>query len=418
MTVELRPLGVSCNIACQYCYQNMHRDAGQTTKRYDMDAMKRAIEEIGGPFHLFGGEPLLVPEHDLEDLFAWGLDKYGENGIQTNGVLINANHIRMFQQYKVTVGLSIDGPGELNDARWAGTLERTRAATAASERSIELLCAAGVMPGIMVQLNRCNGSAERLPRLCQWFRELDAKGIRSARLHILEIENEPIRDKYGLTPDENVVAFRTCREMESVMTSLSFDVFDDQKQMLLMQDDEITCTWRGCDPYTTEAVNGVGGTGERHNCGLTDKEGIDFQKPERSGYERYLALYRTPHEYGGCCGCRFFTACKGQCPGTGIDRDWRNRTENCAVWKALFETAEENLLEEGFVPLSVHPDRPAVEQAMTSAWERGENPTLESLAERLGIEQSGRCAGRRIDLDDWATEVPLTEFQGARSMGH
>jgi hypothetical protein len=73
------------------------------------------------------------------------------------------------------------------------------------------------------------------------------------------------------------------------------------------------------------------------------------------------------------------------------------------VWKALFETAESNLLEEGLIPLSVHPDRPAVEQAMTSAWERGDNPTLESLADRLGIKRTGRCVGRRIDLDDWST---------------
>jgi uncharacterized protein len=260
------------------------------------------------------------------------------------------------------------------------------------------------MPGIMVQLNRCNASAEKLPRLCAWFRELGAMGIKSARLHILEIENETIREKYGLTAAENVAAFRTCCELEPGMTRLSFDVFDDQKQMLLMQDDEITCTWRGCDPYTTEAVNGVGGSGDRHNCGLTDKEGINFQKPESAGYERYLALYRTPHEYGGCRGCRFFMACKGQCPGTAIDRDWRNRTENCEVWKTLFETAEASLMKEGFVPSSVHPDRPALEQAMTAAWERGENPTLESLAEQLGIEPTGRRSGRRIDPDDWTVE--------------
>ncbi len=28
MSVELRPLGVQCNIQCQYCYQNPQRDAG------------------------------------------------------------------------------------------------------------------------------------------------------------------------------------------------------------------------------------------------------------------------------------------------------------------------------------------------------------------------------------------------------
>ena len=49
MGVELRPLGVKCNIRCEYCYQNPQR-------------------------------------------------KYGSNSIQTNGVLIDENHIRMFQQ--------------------------------------------------------------------------------------------------------------------------------------------------------------------------------------------------------------------------------------------------------------------------------------------------------------------------------
>lgn len=402
MTVELRPLGVNCNIACQYCYQNMHRDAGQVAKSYDLDAMKTAIEEIGGPFHLFGGEPLLVPEDDLEDLFVWGLEKYGENGIQTNGVLINDNHIRMFRKYRVTVGISIDGPGELNDARWNGTLERTREATLRSEQAIELLYSNGIMPGIMVQLNRCNASADRLPRLCDWFMELDAMGISSARLHILEIENELIRQKYGLSPTENVAAFKACCDLEARLSRLSFDVFDDQKQMLLMQDDEITCTWRGCDPYTTEAVNGVGGNGERHNCGLTDKEGINFQKPDAQGYERYLALYLTPHEFGGCKDCRFFLACKGQCPGTAIDRDWRNRTENCEVWQTMFELAESTLLNQGMTPLSVHPVRDRVETAMVSAWEKGENPTLESLAEKFGVKTTASELPFRVDVSDWA----------------
>ena len=55
-------------------------------------------------------EPLLV-EDDLEELWAWGLEKFGFNGVQTNGTLVNDNHIRLFKQYKVQVGLSIDSPG-------------------------------------------------------------------------------------------------------------------------------------------------------------------------------------------------------------------------------------------------------------------------------------------------------------------
>jgi uncharacterized protein len=70
MGVELRPLGVNCNIGCQYCYQNPQRDAGNLTRSYDLEAMKRAVLSEGGPFILFGGEPLLMPEDDLETLWA------------------------------------------------------------------------------------------------------------------------------------------------------------------------------------------------------------------------------------------------------------------------------------------------------------------------------------------------------------
>ena len=88
MSVELRPLGVACNIQCQYCYQNPVRDAGNVPRSYDLDKMKAAIEAEGGPFSLFGGEPLLVPIADLEELWSWGLERYGHNSLQTNGTLI------------------------------------------------------------------------------------------------------------------------------------------------------------------------------------------------------------------------------------------------------------------------------------------------------------------------------------------
>ncbi len=165
MGVELRPLGVRCNIQCQYCYQNPQRDAGNLTPSYDLDLMKAAITAEGGPFALFGGEPLLVPERDLEELWSWGLEQFGQNTVQTNGTLINDEHVRMFRAYKVAVGISIDGPGELNDVRWQGTLEKTRAATAKTEQAIERLCQEGLKPSLIVTLHRANASAGRLPHV-------------------------------------------------------------------------------------------------------------------------------------------------------------------------------------------------------------------------------------------------------------
>jgi len=135
MTVELRPLGVACNLACQYCYQQPQRDAGNQRTPYDLEKMKRAIARVGGPFTLFGGEPLLMRFEDLEDVFTWGLEKFGANSIQTNGALIEERHIELFYRCKVSVGISIDGPDDLNDVRWNGGVEKTRKTTRISNRS-------------------------------------------------------------------------------------------------------------------------------------------------------------------------------------------------------------------------------------------------------------------------------------------
>src|SRR5882724_3561551 len=126
MAIEVRPLNVLCNIQCQYCYQNPQRDSGSTSNTYDMKKIKDAIIAEGGRFSLFGGEALLVPVEDLEELWSFGYARYGANGVQTNGTLISNRHIELFRKYRVHVGISVDGPGELNDVRWHGNLERTR----------------------------------------------------------------------------------------------------------------------------------------------------------------------------------------------------------------------------------------------------------------------------------------------------
>lgn len=379
MTVELRPLGVKCNIQCQYCYQNPQRDAGNIGHAYDIDAMKAAILQEGGPFTLFGGEPLLVRLEDLEQLFAWGLEQFGKNGIQTNGALINEEHIRIFKTYKVHVGISIDGPGELNDVRWAGTLARTRNTTEATLRAIKRLCNEGIPPSLIVTLHRKNAVGPKLTSLADWLRELATLGINSVRLHLLEVEDPWIREQYALNSRENMDALLCFAKLQSEIPTLKFDVFQDLERLLLGQDKGTTCVWNACDPYTTLAVHGVEGHGQRSNCGRTNKDGIDFVKSATSGYERYLALYQTPQKYGGCKGCRFFLMCKGQCPGTAIDSDWRNRTEHCEIWKTLYEWVEAELISRGQAPLSLLKVRKRIERKFIQHWTRGDNANIATL---------------------------------------
>jgi uncharacterized protein len=345
--------------------------------------MKAAIEQEGESFTLFGGEALLLPEHDLEELWSWGYQRYGTNGIQTNGTLINDGHIRMFKQYRVHVGISIDGPGALNDVRWAGTLERTREATAKTHAAVERLCKEGIPPSLIITLHRNNATAKQLPIMHDWLRHLESIGVTSARLHILEVENDTLRAKYALSIEENLTAFLSLARLEQELTTLKLDLFQDMRNLLLGRDNHTTCVWNGCDPYTTRAVQGVEGSGQRTNCGRTNKDGIDFTKSSTEGFERYLALYHTPQEHGGCNGCRFFLMCKGQCPGTAIDGDWRNRTEHCEVWKDLYEYLEEQLLGRAQLPISMCPIRNQLETFFLDIWARGQNTTIAHALEEV-----------------------------------
>lgn len=402
MSIELLPFGVACNIQCQYCYEDPLRDAGNVVHgRYDMAKMKEGLRREGYHFALFGGEPLLLPLPELEELFRFGLEEFGPklpatqwpNGVQTNGTLITPAHVALFRQYKVNVGISLDGPGELNDARWVRSLEETRAATAKTEAAIRLLCADGNLPSIHTIVHRLNASPDRLPQLLAWFRELDQLGIRWVTLHALEVDHPLVRERLLLEPEQVIEAFLACAELERELAHLRFDVFGNISRLLAGDDREVQCTWHACDPYTTNAVHGVDGQGERTNCARVNKDGVNWRKADQAGRERQLALYHTPQEHGGCQGCRFFAVCLGQCPGTAIGGDWRNRSEGCPLWMALFEHVEARMVTAGEQPISLRADRAAIERRLLTAWGAGHGGSLYAAVQ-------GEAAGAPSASDD------------------
>ncbi len=383
MTTELTPLGMLCNLGCTYCYQTPMRDAGNIGNKvpYDMEKMFAALEKSGSDFLVFGGEPLLVPLDDLRKIFAWGFERYKKNGIQTNGVLITPEHLEVFKQYNVHVGFSLDGPGALNDSRWAGTLERTREATEKSHANLRACIDQGVQTSMIITLYKGNATAERLPCLKEWIWELDTLGMRSMRVHMLEVDHPLVREKMQLSTEDTITAVLELVELERHLKNLRLDILNDVRALLRAQDESVTCIWNPCDPYTTEAVQGIDGQGNRSNCGRTNKDGIPRLKADMTSFVRQVGLYHTPQEYGGCQGCRFFLMCKGQCPGTAIDGDWRNRSEQCPIWFALFEEMERQLVKAGEAPLSLAPDRPALEAAMVQLWDQGGQTTLKAARE-------------------------------------
>jgi uncharacterized protein len=325
--------------------------------------MKRSLLKEGTNFAIFGGEPLLTPIEALDELFAFGFEHWGKNGIQTNGVLITDVHIEMFKKYNVQVGISIDGPGAMNNARISNN-GRTEEATINTLSNVEKLFNAGLSPTIIATLHALNvGTEELLEQFVGWLSYLDHRGMRHMTLHMLEPDGEV--DNLIVSSETLVRAFEVIHSVK--FRNLKFDIFDHMTQLLTGDVDKATCVWHACDPYTTDAVRGVDADGTRTNCGRTNKDGVSWRKADRSGHERQLVLYNTPQEYNGCKGCKFFIVCKGYCPGTSIDGDWRNRTVHCRTIYGLLELEEKKLLARGVVPVSDDSKRIQAEKNMFAA---------------------------------------------------
>jgi uncharacterized protein len=122
--VFAKPVGASCNLACNYCYYldkaELHAESGIQRMSEELlelyisqHIQASAVKTVFFSWH--GGEPTLAgltyfrrvvelqKKHLPEDRFAL-------NGIQTNGTLLNKEWCQFLKKENFIVGISIDGP--------------------------------------------------------------------------------------------------------------------------------------------------------------------------------------------------------------------------------------------------------------------------------------------------------------------
>lgn len=106
-----------------------------------------------------------------------------QHSIQTNGTLINAEWCDLFREYKVNIGLSIDGPEDLHDAgrpNWAG-----RGSFDKSMAGFHCLKAHGVHAGALCVIT--DRHLDQAARLIEFFVEA---GFPSVGFNVEEIDND------------------------------------------------------------------------------------------------------------------------------------------------------------------------------------------------------------------------------------
>lgn len=401
MSIEILPVGVTCNLRCEYCYEEAGRKRTPTAKYHRKEVLE-AAKQSKGFWQLFGGEPLLLNLKDLEELLKLGHSQWGFTGLQTNGSLITPKHIDLFRKYNTQVGISLDGPDDLNDSRWAGTLEATRKATEKTHRGIDLVCelqrhadATGGYhshgPTLIVTLHSGNCAEAVFPRFKQWIRDLDAKGVRFINFHWLEMDYKA--HKWYLDDKRLMECMKELHQLSTELKQMTFLNFNEAKELLRGDTSHAMCVYAACDGWSTAAVQGIANDGSPGNCTRAIKDGIDWLPGEGFGYAapwqigdpfpstrahvRQLSLYNTPQEHGGCQGCPYFVVCTGYCPGTGLEfeegreGDWRLRSTHCDVLKEQFADMERKLRGVGEIPITQQPYLKKIEQAMIAVWSRG-----------------------------------------------
>lgn len=366
-----------CNLGCTYCYEEPDRKYSQAEieAEYDIEKIMSRLEQFKEKYSrdevpsLFGGEPLLMRDADIERILEWVYEEYDleERGkytkIQTNATLITDDHIELFEKYRVKLGISCDGPADLNGLRLARSemggemRDVTETMTDRTLDAIERLKQTDVPTGIIVVLTEQNaGTDERLERLLDWMDDLTQHGIRGHYNPAIPFED--VQEDQSLSPERlKEVFLRSWEWMKAEPYRLWGPMTRFQNNLLGLE--LMNCVNTKCDPFNPSGAKVIMGNGATSGCGKTWSgvgDGGSFLQGDSAGNEydnteeRYEMLKQVPGPYtegeedqGGCKGCRYWNLCTGGCPASGKEYDYRNRTRRCEAKHALYEKIEEDM---------------------------------------------------------------------------
>lgn len=371
MTIHISAT-TGCNLGCTYCYENPDRERKQewVDRQYDMDKIIGQLDKHKEKYPneapgLHGGEPLLLRNEDIRTLFDEMNKRWPQHDhhIQTNATLIDDEIIDIFKEFGVGVGISCDGPPELNTERKAAGERGTESKSATnnmSKRTTDAIMRCldeGLSVGVITVLHKTNaGTEDRFETLLDWLDRLNKAGGYG---HFNPaIPYEDVQEDISLNAETLKDRFLRTWEWMKEEPYRSWNPMGQYVDNLLgngLQD----CVNTECNVFNAGAAKIIKGDGGTTGCGKTWStvgDGVPFLQgiENDSEYDQVNARYRSlkktpgPHtedepDMGGCKGCKYWNVCKGGCPSSGMDYDYRNRTIWCEAKYALYEKIEEDL---------------------------------------------------------------------------
>ena len=273
---------------------------------------------------LHGGEPLSLERSTLEKLLKLSYELSEQSALQTNGSLIDDEIIALFKQYKTSVGVSIDGYHPANEFRCDKKM------TQRILKNIKRLRDEKINVGLIIVLSKANGVPDRIEYVKKFLKDMNEMQT-SAKINICTHSDPKIELSIKEATWAYLQLFDFC--IENQIQAAPFTYI----RNLLLGEGSADCIFgKGCDPYSTPSGVVICSNGRISTCTKFTEERLERCSPSDWRWDILKETDCKDCKYGG-------VVCSGGCPAASQWQDFRNKTQWCAMYKALYEKTEQYL---------------------------------------------------------------------------
>jgi uncharacterized protein len=352
----IKPASAVCNLDCEYCFY-LDRDADPykalPARRMSDETLERLVDTYlfysypESVFAFQGGEPTLAGLPFFEKLVKLQ-QQYGRNGqvvsnsLQTNAVLLDQNWCDLFKSYQWLLGVSLDGPEEVNDRfrfnkEGRGTWKRVM-------ESVALLKKNRVEFNILCVLSQAN--VERPKELYKFYRSIGIDNLQFIPLAEFDAEGKPL--PFTITPEQ--YGRFLCEVFDlwwPERRKVRLRVFDNIAEALAGQKPGNCTMHETCDSYVVVEYNGdvypcdffVEGNWKLGNVTLDSWAEIGRRA------RRYSFASKKTLAHAECQVCEYQSICHGGCPKFrhGPQKRFEDLDYFCQAYKMIFGKSVEPL---------------------------------------------------------------------------
>lgn len=365
----VKPIGSACNLDCHYCYYIGKADLynhHQPKMSYELleEYIRQYIEMNTAPVVTFvwhGGEPLLAGidyyRKALEFQKKYAGEKRIENSLQTNGLLVNEDWCSFFKDNNFLIGISIDGPEDIHDA-----YRRTRGnqpSFAKVINAIELMSRQKVEYNTLSVVNNLSEG-----RGVETYRFL--KSIGSHFMQFLPAVEHAIISENGReiivppnTEGAKITSWSVSPKGFGQFLCSIFDewVISDVGEYFVQLFDAALAQWVGVPPGLCSLSETCGDAlvvehnGDVYSCDhfvysqykLGNIMEVDLLTMLKSKGQFKFGLDKRNNLPKECLRCRYYFACRGECPKHRFDvskNGEKNMNALCEAYKIFFNHVE------------------------------------------------------------------------------